>query len=122
MLPMRRGWGSCWVRFQLTGRSASQRIQEPKGCWRFGERCAIRDSRPPGERPREPVDLIDDDNVDPACLDIGKQTLQGWSPACRANEKGIAPTSSGKAPISCDQAFGVAGDRRVLLTLTIVVD
>src|ERR1019366_434232 len=31
-----------------------------------------------GERPRQPVDLIDDDHIDLACLDIDDQPFQGW--------------------------------------------
>src|SRR5580704_13338162 len=30
-----------------------------------------------GERARQPVDLIDDDHIDLACLDIGDQPFQG---------------------------------------------
>jgi len=29
-----------------------------------------------GERPRQPVDLVDDDNVDPAGPDVGEEALQ----------------------------------------------
>ena len=31
-----------------------------------------------GERARQPVDLIDDDHIDLAFLDIGDQPFQGW--------------------------------------------
>ncbi len=31
-----------------------------------------------GERARQPVDLIDDDHIDLACLDVGNQPFQGW--------------------------------------------
>ena len=29
-----------------------------------------------GERPREPIDLVDDDDIDQPCLDIPEQALQ----------------------------------------------
>ncbi len=32
-----------------------------------------------GQRPREPVDLVDDDDLNLAGLDVGEQPLQGWS-------------------------------------------
>ena len=31
-----------------------------------------------GERSGQPVDLVDDDHIDLACLDIGDQPFQGW--------------------------------------------
>ena len=31
-----------------------------------------------GERAGQPIDLIDDDDVDPSCLNIGEQLLQRW--------------------------------------------
>src|SRR5207248_6552606 len=51
-----------------------------------------------GERPREPVDLVDDDNVDPAGPDIGKQTLQRWSLQIAAGEPAVIITGSRQHP------------------------
>ena len=51
-----------------------------------------------GERPREPVDLVDDDNVDPAGPDIGKQTLQRWSLQIAAGEPAVIIAGSRQHP------------------------
>src|SRR5437588_12997052 len=51
-----------------------------------------------GERPREPVDLVDDHNVDPVCPDIGKQTLQRWSLQLAAGEPAVIIAGSRQHP------------------------
>src|SRR5205823_12255122 len=44
------------------------------------------------------VDLVDDDNVDPACPDIGKQTPERWSLQIAAGEPAVVIAGSRQHP------------------------
>src|SRR6516225_2453411 len=62
-----------------------------------------------GKRAGQPVDLVDDDDVDPPRRDIGEQTLQGRPIHCRAGEAAVVVTS-GQAhpafvPLAADERF-----------------
>ena len=51
-----------------------------------------------GERAGQPVDLVDDDDVDPAGPDIGKQALQRRPVHIAAREPAIVIAGSGQQP------------------------
>src|ERR1700747_3070171 len=51
-----------------------------------------------GERPGQPVDLVDNDDVDPARPDIGEQALQRWPLHVAAREPAIVIAVSRQQP------------------------
>src|SRR6266446_6867882 len=51
-----------------------------------------------GERARQPVDLVDDDDVDPASLDVGKQLLQCRPLHVATREPAVVVAGSGQYP------------------------
>ena len=78
----RRGWVLAKTRYDDGGLSGGNRVRRIELLRHRHERrtLCIEDLDQPGkisERPRQPVDLVDDDGIDPAGPDIGKQALQG---------------------------------------------
>src|SRR5208282_2327381 len=64
-----------------------------------------------GERAGEPVDLVDDDDVDPAGSDIGEQVLQRRTLHVAAREPAIVEAASGQYPplVTLAVDIGLAG-------------
>ena len=59
-----------------------------------------------GERAGQPVDLVDDHNIDPSCRDVGEQPLQSRPTHRRAGEPAVIITRA-----QADPAFvALAGD------------
>src|SRR5207245_6869348 len=64
-----------------------------------------------GERAGQPVDLVDDDDIDPASLDVGKQLLQCLPLDVATREPAIVVAGSGQYPalVTLAADIGLAG-------------
>ena len=60
-----------------------------------------------GERAGQPIDLIDDDHVDPSRLHVGEQLLQGWPIHRPAGEAAVVIVISDQPPALMRLAFDV---------------
>src|SRR5258705_10155079 len=64
-----------------------------------------------GERAGQPVDLVDDDDIDPAALDVGEQALQCRPLHIAAREPAIVVVGPGRYPalVTLAADVGLAG-------------
>ena len=60
-----------------------------------------------GERAGQPIDLIDDDHVDPPRLHIGEQPLQGWPNHRAAGIAAVVVTIPNQSPALVPLALDV---------------